>query len=92
MSLFSKLFGPRAKPAPAGHPPQVHKDFTITPTPYRDGSVYRLSALIEKDIDGARKSHSLVRADTFTDEDAAVEAAVIKARRMIDEQGDRLFS
>ena len=75
-----------------GDPPVTRFVQQSPPTPYRDGSIYRLSALIEKDIYGARKSHSLVRADTFTDEDAAVEAAVSKARRMIDEQGDRLFS
>lgn len=91
MSLLSKLFGSRAKPAPTGYPPEVYKDFIITPTPMPDGPRFRLSARIEKDIDGLRKSHLLVRADTIDDETTAVASSVAKAKRMIDEQGDRLF-
>ncbi len=38
------------------------------------------------------RSHKLVRADTFGDRQAAMDASVAKAKQMIDEQGERLFS
>ncbi len=36
--------------------------------------------------------HRLIRADMFDDRAAAATAALSKARQVIDEQGDRLFS
>lgn len=88
MSLLSKLFGSRSK-APEGpaQKPEEYNGFTITPTPIKDGSGWRISALIEKD----GRSHTLIRADTIADLDQAAAASTAKAKRMIDEQGDRLF-
>lgn len=89
MSLLSKLFGsrPKAEPAATRSPAELYKDFSITPAPIKDGARYRISALIEKD----GKSHTLIRADMLEDEASAIAASIAKARRMIDEQGDRLF-
>ncbi len=88
MSLLSKLFGGAAKPQPD---PETYKGFTIIPTPIREGSRYRISARIEKEVGGAMKTHTLIRADTLDDPDAANQASLGKARQMIDEQGDRVF-
>ena len=89
MSLLSKLFG-GAKSDP--EPETVeHEGFTITPMPIDQGSNYRLSARVEKEIDGELKSHTLIRADTFQDADAATDASIRKARQVINEQGDRMF-
>lgn len=88
MSLLSKLFGSRPKtPAPAEGKPEDYNGFTIIPTPIRDGSRFRLSARIEK----GDRIHTLIRADMLDDLDGANAASVAKAKRMIDEQGDRLF-
>lgn len=89
MSLLSRLFGGGA-PKP-GHSPETYKGFTITPDPAREGSRFRIGARIEKEIGGEVKSHTLIRADTLDDEEAAVAASLGKARQVIDEQGDRLF-
>lgn len=88
MSLLSKLFGSRSTPA-AGkeHPSEDYNGFTITPTPMKDGPRFRLSARIEKD----GRSHTLIRADTIDDEATAIASSLAKAKRLIDEQGDRLF-
>lgn len=83
MSLLSKLFG-SSKPSA---PPETYKGHTITMVPLKEGSQYRLSALIEKD----GKEHRLLRADTFGSLDAANEAALLKARQVIDQMGDHLF-
>lgn len=94
MSLLSKLFGGSSRSATKSDPePETveHEGCTITPTPIREEGGYRLSAKIEKLIEGEVKSHTLIRADIIQDITAANEAAIRKARQMIDEQGDRLF-
>ena len=89
MSLLSRLFGGGA-PKP-GRPPETYKDFAITPDPAREGPRFRIRARIQKEIGGEVKTHTLIRADTLDDEEAAVAASLNKAKMLIDEQGDRLF-
>lgn len=86
MSIFKKLFGGGSTTA-SEPKSETHNGFTITPTPIREGSRFRISALIEKD----GKTHTLIRADVLEDLNAASEASVNKAKQMINEQGDRLF-
>ncbi len=90
MSLFSKLFGggtPKSEPTP-----EVHNGFNIFIEPHKSGNVFCVGARIEKEIDGERKSHMMIRADSFPSEQTAAEISLIKAKNFIDEQGDRIFS
>ena len=89
MSLLSKLFGSRSETKDSGArvQPEDYNGFAITPTPIKEGGRYRLSARIEKD----GKTHTLIRADMVDDETTANASSIAKAKRMIDEQGDRLF-
>ncbi|RFC66530.1 hypothetical protein DYI37_00930 [Fulvimarina endophytica] len=94
MSFLKRLFGNGSKaeaPAEATGDPIAYEGFSIIPSPMPENGQFRLSALIEREIDGERRSHRLIRADVFPSKDAASEAAVQKARRLIDEQGIRLF-
>ena len=43
-------------------------------------------------MDGAVKVHQLIRADTRTSHDEAVEASVAKAKQAIDQLGETLFA
>ena len=70
----------------------TYKGFDIIAEPVSEGGSYRVGARIEKDVEGARKTHTLIRADTMHSRDDAVEASVNKAKMLIDEQGDRIFS
>lgn len=88
MSLLKKLFGGGGSPEPKG---ETYKDFRIIPTLQKESDGYRLSARIEKDVDGETKTHSLIRADTIASHEDAVAATIAKARQVIDEQGDGLF-
>jgi hypothetical protein len=90
MSLLSRLFGGGGPPKPR-HAAETYKDFTITPDPMREGSRFRIRAHVTKEVGGAAKTHTLIRADTLESEEAAVAASLGKARQLIDEQGDRLF-
>ena len=85
MSLFSKLFGGSSKSEQPSS--EDYNGFTIIEHPMPEGTQFRLSVRIEKD----GKSHHLIRADTLGSQDAAHEAAVLKAKQLIDQMGDRLF-
>ncbi|NNE87098.1 MAG: hypothetical protein HKN27_03400 [Silicimonas sp.] len=90
MSLLSKLFGGGGS-APEAEP-EDYDGFKITAQPAKEGSKYRIGALIEKEIDGAVQTHSLIRADTLDDLEGAKEASVGKAKQLIDQMGERLFN
>ncbi|MEO9825675.1 MAG: HlyU family transcriptional regulator [Paracoccaceae bacterium] len=90
MSLLSKLFGgggskPEAKP-------EEYEGFHITAQPVAEGPRYRIGALIEKEVEGEMKTHTLIRADTLDDLQSAKDASVGKAKQLIDQMGERLFN
>ena len=87
MSLFKKLFGGAATEETS----ETYKECRIIPTLQKESDGYRLSARIEKDIDGETRVHTLIRADTIASKDDALAATVAKARQVIDEQDDGLF-
>ena len=90
MSLLSRLFG-----GSGGSKPTVkaeeYEGFMITAQPVSEGPRYRVGALIEKEVGGEMKSHTLIRADTLDDLQSAKEASVGKAKQLIDQMGDQLF-
>ena len=92
MSLLSRLFGSKDKSeSPVKTTSVEYEGFRITPQPMKEAQGYRLCALIEKEVGGALKSHTLIRADTIADFDQCVEASIGKAKQMIDQLGERLF-
>ena len=87
MSFLSKLFGGgggASAPEPAT---ETYKGFTITPTPQREGSNWRIAAMIEKD----GQAYTVIRADQLSDREECEKFSIAKAKQVIDEQGDRLF-
>jgi hypothetical protein len=92
MSLIKKLFGGGEAAAPKEAEPELYKDCKIFPTPISESGGYRLSARIEKEVGGELKSQTLIRADIFNAADAAGEAAIGKAKLLIDQMGDKLFT
>ena len=83
MSLFSKLFGSGKEEAKG----ETYQGFTIIPKPMKEGSQFRLSALIEKD----GKEHHLIRADMLGSQEEAASVATAKAKQLIDQMGEKLF-
>lgn len=88
MSLFSKLFGGGKQPEPE---PVAYKGFDIFPAVMPEGSKYRLSARIEKTLEGERHTHVVIRADVFDSQEQAESISIAKAKQVIDEQGDGVF-
>lgn len=91
MSLLKKLFGGGNKGTAPEASTETYEGFRITATPVAEGNTYRVSALIEKDVDGETFSHQLIRADTVQGLEEAQKACFRKAKQVIDEQGERIF-
>ncbi len=87
MSLLSKLFGGSAKDPE----PVTHNGYRIFPEPVKEDGGYRIAARIEKDVDGQVKTHMMIRADTYSAPDTAMDASVDKAKQVIDQLGDKIF-
>lgn len=91
MSLWKSLFGGGAGRAAPAAQTIDYKGCTIHPEPYLDGGQYQTAGRIEKEIAGVRKEHRFIRADRFAGFDDAANFTVLKARQLIDQQGDALF-
>jgi hypothetical protein len=95
MSFFKKLFGSGSASSGADAAPAAsaeHGGFMIKATPYQDGGQWQMCGVIEKDIGGELKSHRFIRADRFPDREQAAEFTMAKARQIIDQMGERVFS
>jgi hypothetical protein len=90
MSLLSRLFGGTSAPQPQPEP-ELYKDFRIFVEPEKALGGFRLGARIEKEVDGALRSHRLIRADTYDSAETAHEMTLANAMLLIDQQGDTLF-
>lgn len=92
-SFFSRIFGASSPDATADAASAAiqHKDFRILPEPIAESGVYRIAARIEKTIDGETKTHRLIRADTRSSRDEAMDASIAKAKQAIDQLGIALF-
>jgi hypothetical protein len=69
-----------------------YKGYRIRPGPYRSNDHYQTAGTIEKDTPEGVKEHQFVRADTYHSRDDAIAFTVLKAKQIIDQQGDRIFT
>lgn len=95
MSFLKRLFGlgdgGAAAPVDPGKTLE-HGGYLIRATPYKEAGQYQLCGVITKVIDGETKEHRFVRADRFTDVEAATDITFAKAKLIIAEQGDQIFA
>lgn len=68
-----------------------YKGYAIQPVARQQGGQWLTAGVIRKEIDGEAKEHAFIRADTHTSQDDAAAMAVEKGKRIVDEQGDRMF-
>ena len=76
---------------PEGAEPVEHDGFTIVATPRKASGGWSTEGRISKVVGGETKEVHFIRADTSTSRDAAITLSVSKARKIIDEQGERVF-
>ena len=90
-AFFARFFGGSAA-APPEEDPVEYNGYSIRPTPFPRLGQYQTAGLIEKEIGGEMKEHRFVRAETHSSREEAIAYSVVKAKQIIDEQGDRIFS
>ena len=91
--MLRGLFKPGAAAESAAVPGEAveYKGFTILPLPRQQGSGWSTEGKISKATpEGNRETH-FIRADVNTGRDDALACCVLKAKRIIDEQGERMF-
>ncbi len=96
MSFLKSLFGFGGGSSGAPATPKTireveHNGYKIEAQPYAESGQFQVAGLISKTIGGESKVHRFVRADRFGSIDDAAEISLLKARQMIDQQGDRIF-
>src|SRR5437763_15060418 len=87
--FFARLFGNAA--APPEEDPVEYEGYRIRPTPFPRLGQYQTAGVIEKEAGEEVKGHRVVRAETQSTREEAVGYSIVKAKQIIDEQGDRLF-
>lgn len=91
MGFLKKMFG-GGEPAPAQeHTPIEYNGYRIIPTPQQDSQGFRVQGRIELDVEGETRVHQFIRADMYFSVDDTLAVIEQKAKRMIDEQGTRIF-
>jgi hypothetical protein len=76
----------------AAAPPVEYKGYRIRPAPYRADGHYQTAGTIEKDTPEGVKEHKFIRADTYQSREDAIAFTISKAKQIIDNQGDRIFT
>ena len=93
--LFGKLFGgANSAEGNAAEPAEAieYNGFTIVAAPFKEGSQYKTAGSITKDIEGEVRSVHFIRADNHADRGSAVTHSQSKAKQIVDEQGEKMFT
>jgi hypothetical protein len=77
--------------AQARGPAVEYNGFAIHAAPRREGSQWLTAGVIAKEFPEGVREHHFIRAETHPSQDEAQAFAVLKAKQIIDELGDRLF-
>lgn len=97
MASFFKNLWARLAGGESEHPSEPaaeaieYKGFRIRPAPYPSKGQYQTAGVIEKDSEAGLKEHRFVRAETHASKADAEAFAIMKAKQIIDEQGERIF-
>ena len=89
--FFSRLFGKKDRAAEPEAAAVEYKGFRIRPAPFRAEGQFQTAGTVEKDFVDGTKEHHFVRAEKHSSADEAASFALIKARQIVDERGDRMF-
>lgn len=89
--MLKKLFGGSGEAPVQSSDPMEHEGFSVVATPRQVSGGWSTEGTISREVDGELKESRFIRADTCMSRDDAVRMAFSKARKIIDEQGDRMF-
>jgi hypothetical protein len=97
MSFLKSLFGGRSSTegGEAGKEilgdPLDYNGFVIRAAPFKSEGQYQTAGIIAKDVAGVHKEHRFIRADRHASLDDALGFSISKAKKIVDEQGERIF-
>lgn len=93
LNLLKRLFagGGGGATAVVESDPEDYQGFQIVATPRQVSGGWSTEGIIRKEIEGTLQESTFIRADTSMSRDDAVQVALSKGRKIIDEQGERLF-
>jgi hypothetical protein len=92
LDSIKNLFGGGAAASPqAPTATEVYKGFELLAEPAKEGGQWRIAGRIRKPGEPAQERR-FIRSDQFGDKDAAAQYSLMKARLIIDQQGDKIFS
>ncbi len=95
--FLSKLLGAGGSGGKAGAAPQEdapidYKGYTIVAAPRQEGGAWVVAGTIRKPgADGEAQEYEFIRADSYPAREPAAEFTVMKAKQMIDNEGDMIF-
>ncbi|MDX1488145.1 MAG: HlyU family transcriptional regulator [Acidiferrobacterales bacterium] len=90
--LRTLISGETASPGPTTNAEPVHyQGYTIVATPREVGAGWTTEGDITKEVGGIVKSQHFIRIDTHSNRSDAISFSILKAKKIIDEQGDVLF-
>lgn len=90
--FIRRLFGGGGSEAPTEAARDSYQGFELVATPQAEGDSWRVAGRIVRQGPEGEQVHEFVRADLLPSRDAAAEATLRKARRIVDEAGERLFA
>ncbi len=90
--FIRRLFGGGGREAAAEAARERYQDLELVATPQAEGDSWRIAGRIVREGPDGEQVHEFVRADLLPSRDAAAEATLRKARRIVDESGERLFA
>lgn len=91
MSILKRLFGGGGGGPAAPAAREEYNGYAVVATPFAAEGQYQVSGIISKEIDGIRQEHRFIRADRFSSLEEAASFSLVKARQIIDQNGDRMF-
>ncbi len=90
--ILRRLVAPkRGGATAAGGDEFAYQGYAIRPSSRREGPQWLTAGVITKQFADGVKEHHFIRAEKHASKEDADAFAVIKAKQIIDERGDRLF-
>ena len=88
--LFRSLLGPGSGEGNDGDALE-YNGYMIRPTPSKEGGEWLTAGVISRQFEDETKEHHFIRAERHASRDSAEEFSIVKAKQIIDEQGERIF-
>ena len=88
---LKKMLSADGDSEPQAADPVDYEGYSIIATPRKVSGGWSTEGIIRRQLEDGARETSFIRADTCMSRDDAVQMSISKARKIIDEQGERMF-